>query len=287
MIHRRKSCRSRSPRSKFFRFVTQLGGDPVKALQGFYRNAPERLEALDLSTAGGVRELLSNLRGQATLARIAEQLGRDRFAVGRWFSGQTEPRLPEFLHLIDACTLRLPDFVAGFADPATLPELASLWSNLQAPRRAAYQLPWSHGRPGRCSQSWPTATGTSKPQSKSPSTQPAQPRPSTRTRACYNFDLIEAALSEAARKTFAMLPQNYEFQGPTFKKGKLEGRLEGRIEGKLEGQASAVITVLEARGLSISDEQKTRILGCSESETINGWLTKAVTVAHIDELFAE
>jgi hypothetical protein len=99
---------------------------------------------MDLTTSAGVRDLLSNLRGQSTLARVAQQVGRDRFAVGRWFSGQTEPRLPEFLHLVDACTLRLPDFIACFADPALLPEMNQLWANLQASRRAAYQLPWSH-----------------------------------------------------------------------------------------------------------------------------------------------
>jgi hypothetical protein len=51
------------------------------------------------------------------------------------------------------------------------------------------------------------------------------------TRVIY-FDLI-AALSDAARKAFAMLPQGYEFQGPTFKKGKAE----------------AVLTILQTRGL--------------------------------------
>lgn len=47
------------------------------------------------------------------------------------------------------------------------------------------------------------------------------------TRVLY-FDLLEAALSDAARKAFAMLPAGYEFQGPTFKKGKLEGEREGK-----------------------------------------------------------
>src|SRR5690606_30062787 len=37
------------------------------------------------------------------------------------------------------------------------------------------------------------------------------------TRVLY-FDLIDTALGEAARKALQMLPRNYEFQGPTFKK---------------------------------------------------------------------
>ena len=67
------------------------------------------------------------------------------------------------------------------------------------------------------------------------------------------LDVIEAALSEAARKAFAMLPENYEFQGPTFKKGKREGKLEGKREGKLEGMAAGLVDVLEARGLAVDD----------------------------------
>jgi len=32
-----------------------------------------------------------------------------------------------------------------------------------------------------------------------------------------NLDLIETALGEAARKAFAMLPETYQFTGPSFK----------------------------------------------------------------------
>jgi hypothetical protein len=102
------------------------------------------------------------------------------------------------------------------------------------------------------------------------------------TRVLY-FDLIEAALSDAARKAFAMLPQGYEFQGPTFKKGKLEGKLEGQALMAAE----AVLTILETRGLVPSDAQRERLLGCHELDTIKAWIAKAVTAPSVDALFDE
>jgi hypothetical protein len=112
------------------------------------------------------------------------------------------------------------------------------------------------------------------------------------TRMLY-FDLIEAALSEAARKAFEMLPQNYEFQGPTYKKAKLEGqregRLEGQREGRLEGQAvmaASLLDVLDARGLSISDEVRHRVQGSTDLEQLRHWIRRAAVITTVDELFA-
>jgi len=101
------------------------------------------------------------------------------------------------------------------------------------------------------------------------------------------LDLIEAALSEAARKAFAMLPQSYEFQGPSFKKGKLEGHLEGQLEGELKGQTSAVLTVLETRGLVPTASQRARLLACRDIDTVKAWIAKAVTAPSVDALLEE
>ena len=100
------------------------------------------------------------------------------------------------------------------------------------------------------------------------------------TRVLY-FDLIEAALSEAARKAFEMLPENYEFQGPTFKKGKREGQLEGQI-----GMAATdVLDVLEIRAITLSDEVRQRVQSCTDLEQLRRWLRRAVVVTRADELF--
>lgn len=101
------------------------------------------------------------------------------------------------------------------------------------------------------------------------------------TRVLY-FDLIETALSEAARKAFEMLPQNYEFQGPTYKKAKLEGQLEGQT-----AMAASVLDVLEARAIGVSDEVRQRVQGSTDLDQLRQWIRRAAVIATADELFEE
>ncbi len=97
------------------------------------------------------------------------------------------------------------------------------------------------------------------------------------------FDLIEAALGDAARKAFEMLPQNYEFQGPTFKKGRLEGQLEGQIAMA----ATNVLEILEARAFTVSDTLRERVHGSTDLEQLRHWVRRAAVVKGPDELFDE
>ena len=64
--------------------------------------------------------------------------------MSRWFSGSAEPKLPDFLMLVDVLSRRLPDLVAALEDPARLPSMQRRWEQLQLARRAGYELPWSH-----------------------------------------------------------------------------------------------------------------------------------------------
>jgi hypothetical protein len=89
------------------------------------------------------------------------------------------------------------------------------------------------------------------------------------------FDLIEAALGEAARKAFEMLPETYQFQGPTY------------LRGRAEGEAKAVIAFLEARGLSVTDQQRSQILECSDAERLSSWVRKAATLTDVNDLFEQ
>lgn len=50
--------------------------------------------------------------------------------------------------------------------------------------------------------------------------------------------------------------------------------------------ATAVVAVLEARGLTISDTQRKRILETTDSDLLDQWVRRAVTVATVDELFS-
>ena len=69
-------------------------------------------------------------------------------------------------------------------------------------------------------------------------------------------------------------------------RGEARGKLEGNLEGKLEGRAEALLTILSARGLAVSDGQRTAILGCSDAATLDRWIRAAVTADRTDTLLA-
>ena len=112
-------------------------------------------------------------------------------------------------------------------------------------------------------------------------------------------DLVFAALSQAARTALEelMAGGTYEFQSEFAKKhqakgrdegraeGRVEGRVEGRAKGRAEGRAEAVLDVLEARGIRVSEDARSRILACTDAAQLAAWVRKAVAVASVEELF--
>ncbi|WP_194833421.1 hypothetical protein [Nocardia sp. XZ_19_369] len=81
----------------------------------------------------------------------------------------------------------------------------------------------------------------------------------------------------------------YEYQSDFARKYVDEGRAEGRVEGQAEGRASEaarmVLTVLDARGISVSDEIRTRVSRCADVDQLETWVRRAVLVDTADELF--
>ncbi|MFE9737535.1 hypothetical protein [Streptomyces sp. NPDC006477] len=68
---------------------------------------------------------------------------------------------------------------------------------------------------------------------------------------------------------------------------RVEGRAEGRAQGLAQGSADAILLVLEQRGLDVPDDVRARVTGCDDPETLRAWLTRAVTVASAEEIFAD
>ncbi len=130
--------------AKAMALAARVGVDPSDAIRRFYRKPPRWLGEQDFTTRQGITALLQDLRGRNTVAELARNMQRDRYAVSRWLSGATEPRLPEFLHFVDVCTLRLPDLLACFVDPLALPAVRRQWKALQASRATVNDAPWSH-----------------------------------------------------------------------------------------------------------------------------------------------
>ncbi len=64
------------------------------------------------------------------------------------------------------------------------------------------------------------------------------------------------------------------------------GRRAGLHEGLLEGQALALLHLLAARGISVDSASTDRIRACRDAEQLTQWLTRALVIGSIDELWA-
>lgn len=117
--------------------------DVRDALRRFYRTPPAWLDELDPASPEGAAALLRDLCGDRSVAELARRSGLSRHAIGRWLAGATQPKLPEFLRVIEAASLRLLDLLAVLVDPAELPSVAEAWERLVARRAIAHEIPWS------------------------------------------------------------------------------------------------------------------------------------------------
>ncbi|MGW5111422.1 hypothetical protein [Nocardia sp. NPDC004123] len=111
------------------------------------------------------------------------------------------------------------------------------------------------------------------------------------------YDYISARLPEAARieleAIMSISVENYRWESEFARRhqaighaeGVAEGKAEGVAEGRAEGEASAILTVLAARGIEVDGAARERILACADLERLSDWLTRSVTVAAVAELF--
>lgn len=86
---------------------------------------------------------LDALRGSTRVAEVAARSGYSRSRVGRWLSGESAPRLPEFLRLLDALTGRAAEWAASLVPIADVPTFEATFRRVQAAREVALELPWS------------------------------------------------------------------------------------------------------------------------------------------------
>lgn len=76
-------------------------------------------------------------------SELARRVGCSRSSVSRWLSGKAEPRLPEFLALVDAATGRLPDLISELVPIDTVPALQRRHQASLAAKRLAFDAPWT------------------------------------------------------------------------------------------------------------------------------------------------
>ncbi len=98
-------------------------------------------------------------------------------------------------------------------------------------------------------------------------------------RAALYVDLVFLHLSKAARAALErfMNIKEYRYQSDFAQKYV--------AQGELSRAAASVLTVLEARGLAVTPELRTRLETCRELETLQHWLVRAVTAATAEDVF--
>ena len=125
------------------RAAHRTGVDVEAALESFFGAPPAWLSGVEAWSPEGVAELLVDLKGDASVTDLAARAGLGRSRVSRWLSGRTEPRLPDFLRLVEAASARLVDLVVALVGPDAVPEIAPLWARMEARRRGAGEFPWT------------------------------------------------------------------------------------------------------------------------------------------------
>ena len=126
-----------------FRAIARSGIDLEAGVVRFYGDRPPWLDELDPASPQAIAQLIDDLRGQASITRLASAAEISRYSVSRWLSASTQPRLPDFLRIVQAASLRMVDLLAAFVDPRELPTVSPIWTRMEGRRRGAALHPWT------------------------------------------------------------------------------------------------------------------------------------------------
>jgi hypothetical protein len=102
---------------------------------------------------------------------------------------------------------------------------------------------------------------------------------------------IREALGPAARKAFEMYPDIERFFDSATRqkihKARAEGEAKGEAKSARQTKREAILAVLQARGLSVSDRQRARIAACTNVATLDAWLRRAATAPSTTAVFSQ
>jgi len=117
-----------------------IGIDVLGAMHRFHAESASLAEGLDQNSIAG---WLNLMRGNIPIVALSERSGYPRFSVSRWLTGQSQPRFPQFLTLLDTITGRASDFISELVDVELIPTLHEEHQRLQAHRQVAFEEPWT------------------------------------------------------------------------------------------------------------------------------------------------
>jgi hypothetical protein len=98
--------------------------------------------------------------------------------------------------------------------------------------------------------------------------------------------IILRLASDAARQILEAMMTTSEYEKTFVERIHDQGIAEGEAKGKAEGKAEDVLKLLDARGLSLSKEQRQRVTSCTDPAQLDLWFERAITVRTVAEVFA-
>jgi Uma2 family endonuclease len=89
---------------------------------------------------------------------------------------------------------------------------------------------------------------------------------------CLSRPLRVRALLDAAEADRAVAQALVDKHHPVIEELRAQTFADGKSEGVVDGKATALLAVLAARGLAVSDEARARILGCRDGALLDRWI---------------
>lgn len=68
-------------------------------------------------------------------------------------------------------------------------------------------------------------------------------------------------------------------------KGEERGKTEGEERGRLEGKQEVLLLLVSRLGFALSDEDQSRIAGCTEMATLDRWIVNALDAKVATDIF--
>jgi len=110
--------------------------------------------------------------------------------------------------------------------------------------------------------------------------------------AAFLAEFTEVGLGDTAGQQIwkvLMATVTYPYVSELRAKGRAEGEVKGRAEGEAKGralgEASAILRVLDRRGIVVDEDSRHRIESCRELEALGTWLDRSLTAMKASDLF--
>ena len=102
-------------------------------------------------------------------------------------------------------------------------------------------------------------------------------------------DAMAGVLASAmdARRAEELMKTYKTYGEELMEQGMARGLAKGLAEGRAEGLARSVLRVLEARGVSVDDPSRQRILSCLDQDMLDRWLERAVTATTLSDVLGD